>query len=193
VRRGRKLRRAGLVGLALLIAGCGERIDWSAPENFVLRERSVKQDDGVRLEYWSLVDASAAAVYAALADVDHYADFVPGVDAVQVLATGADTKTIRIAQRVIGRQSNATVDWHFFPAERRIEFHTRESTLSLNDGSFVVVPSPDGRRTLVRSSYFVREGEGQMQPVPIGVLAAGTRESFLGAAAAVKRRAIRAG
>lgn len=141
------LGRVGLVGVAVALAGCGDRIDRSAPESFVLRERGVKQADGVRLEYVSLVDAPAAGVYGALADVAHYPELVPGVDTVQVIAT---------------------------------------------DGSFVVTPSPDGRRCIVRSTYVVREGEGQMQSVPIGVLTAATREAFLGAAAAIKRRAMRA-
>src|SRR5262249_31585698 len=95
-----------------------------------------------------------------------------------------------IAQRVIGRQANAKVRWNLFPDRRRIEFTTLVSNLSRNDGSYEIQPSPDGTRCLVRSAFLVREGEGQAQSVPIGVVVSGTRESFLAAARGVKQRAM---
>lgn len=174
----------------LLLAGCGEgSVDWGAPENFVLREKSAKTDEGVKLEYWSLVDAPAQAMYEALADVEHLPDFVPGVDSVQLLEGSGTSKTVQIGQRVIGRQANAKVRWTFFPERRRIEFKTLVSNLSNNDGSYEIEPSPDGKRCLVRTTYLVREGQGQTQSVPIGVLVSGTRESFLAAARGVRQRA----
>src|SRR5207249_683129 len=83
------IRTAGRTTVAaaalLLVAACGEKaIDWNAPENLVLREKSSKVDDKVKLEYVSLVDATAKAVYDALADVEHFPDFIPGVDNVQL-------------------------------------------------------------------------------------------------------------
>src|SRR5262249_54419899 len=102
--------RRGVVGIALVLAACGEAgVDWSKPENLLLRETSAKKDDGVQLDYWSLVDASCKSVYDALTDVEHYPDFVPGVDRAQILSVEGNSKTIQIAQRVIGRQSNAKV------------------------------------------------------------------------------------
>jgi ribosome-associated toxin RatA of RatAB toxin-antitoxin module len=191
--RSRRVRRGlSLLTLALALGACRERgVDWNAPGNLLLREQSAKTDDGVRLEYWSLVDAPAQAVYDALADLEHYPDFIPGVDRLQVLGVDGNTKTVQIAQRVIGRQSNAKVEWTFIPERRRIEFHTAQSDLSYNDGSYDIEPSPDGKRCLVHSVFLVREGQGRAQGVPIGVLVSGTRESFLGAARGVQQRAAR--
>jgi len=185
-------RRAtsGLLGLLLLLAACGGGgVDWNKPEDFLLRENSTKKENGVQLEYWSLVDAPAQAIYDALADLEHYPEFISGVDSVQLLEASGNTKTVQISQRVVGRQSNAKVEWKFFPDQRRIEFKTLKSTLSSNDGNYVISPSPDNRRCLVRSTFLVREGEGQAQSVPIGVLASGTREAFLAGAQGVKKRA----
>ncbi|HYR95624.1 MAG TPA: SRPBCC family protein [Candidatus Binatus sp.] len=182
--------RPALAGLALLLAACGEAaVDWSKPENFLLREKSAKTDDGVQLDYWSLVDASCPAVYEALADVEHYPDFVPGVDRAQILAVTGNSKTIQIAQRVIGRQSNAKVEWTFHPEVRAIDFKTLASDLNYNDGHYALEASPDGKRCLVRTTFLVKQGQGMAQAVPIGVLAAGTREAFLAAAQGVKKRA----
>jgi ribosome-associated toxin RatA of RatAB toxin-antitoxin module len=179
-----------LLALTALAAGCGERgVDWSSQENFVLREESAKKDNGVELRYWSLVDVPCQAVYDALSDVEHYADFVPGVDRTQILTTGPDSKTIQIAQHVVGRQSNAKVEWRFKPKERQIDFTTINSDLSYNDGHYEMEDSPDKNRCLVRSTFLVKEGQGQTQQVPIGVLASGTREAFLAAAQGVKKRA----
>ena len=183
-----------LAGLTLALAACGEAgIDWSKPENFLLREKSAKKDDGVQLDYWSLVDAPCPAVYDALADVEHYPDFVPGVDRTQILMVGGNSKTIQIAQRVIGRQSNAKVEWTFHPEARTIDFKTLASDLNYNDGHYALESSPDGKRCLVRSTFLVKQGQGMAQAVPIGVLAAGTREAFLAAAQGVKKRAASAG
>jgi ribosome-associated toxin RatA of RatAB toxin-antitoxin module len=182
--------RRVLAGLTLLVAACGEAgVDWSKPENFLLREKSAKKDDGIQLDYWSLVDAPCQAVYDALADVEHYPDFVPGVDRTQILTVSGNSKTIQIAQRVIGRQSNAKVEWTFHPDTRTIDFKTLASDLNYNDGHYELESSPDGKRCLVRSTFVVKEGQGMAQAVPIGVLAAGTREAFLAAAQGVKKRA----
>ncbi len=179
---------ARLFAALLFVVGCGEpTVDWTAPEDFLFVEKASKTDTGVKLEYWSLVDAPAGAVYAALADVEHYPDFVPGVNRVQVLAVGEQTKTVQIAQQVISQQTNAKVEWTFHPAERRIEFRTLQSNLAYNDGSYKIEPSPDGTRCLVRTVFLVREGEGGT--VPVGVLTSATREAFLAAAGGVKRRA----
>jgi ribosome-associated toxin RatA of RatAB toxin-antitoxin module len=177
--------------LAATLLACGEApIDWSAPENFVYREKSVRKDEGAELSYASLVDAQCERLYAALADVERYAEFIPGVDRTQLLASDAGTKTIQIAQRVISSQSNAKVEWRFFPAQRRIEFRTLASDLAYNDGVYTFEPSPDGARCLVRSRFLVRQSEGRGQSVPIGVLAQATRDAFLAAAKGVKRRAV---
>ena len=183
--------RRVLLAVGLLLAACGEAgVDWSKPENFLLREGSAKKDDGVELQYWSLVDASCHAVYDALADVEHYPDFVPGVDRAQILAVDGGSKTIQIAQRVIGRQSNAKVQWTFHPDKRQIDFKTLSSDLNYNDGHYELEASPDDRRCLVRSTFLVKQGQGMTQAVPIGVLAAGTRDAFLSAAQGVKKRVV---
>jgi ribosome-associated toxin RatA of RatAB toxin-antitoxin module len=182
--------RKVVAALTLVVAACGEPVvDWSKPENFLLREKSAKKDDGVQLDYWSLVDAPCPAVYEALADVEHYPDFVPGVDRTQLLTVSGNKKTIQIAQRVIGRQSNAKVEWAFNPEARTIDFTTLASDLNYNDGHYALEASPDGKRCLVRSTFLVKQGQGMAQAVPIGVLAAGTREAFLAAARGVKKRA----
>ena len=82
------------LALALLLAaGCGERgVDWSGPENFVLREKSIKRDNAIELDYWSLVDASCQPVYDALVDIEHYPDFIPGVDRSQILSVAPNSK-----------------------------------------------------------------------------------------------------
>lgn len=185
-------RRAlvALLSSTLLVAGCGEAgLDWNAPENFLLREKSAKKDDGVQLEYWSLVDAPCQPVFEALADVEHYPDFIPGVDRSNLLAVTPDSKTIQIAQRVIGRQSNAKVEWKFNREKRQIDFTTLNSDLNYNDGHYEFEDSPDKKRCLVRTTFLVKEGKGMAQSVPIGVLAAGTRDAFLTAAGGVKKRA----
>jgi len=170
-----------------LLAGCGEKkVDWAAPENLMLYEESSKEDNNARLEYWSLNDAPCKPIYDALVDVEHYPEFIPGVDRANLLAVTENSKTAQVAQRVISRQSNAKIEWKFDPAKMHIEFTTLSSDLSYGDGSYEFVSSPDGKRCLVKSKFLVKALEGQ--PVPVGVLASGTRDSFLAAAKGVRKR-----
>ncbi len=185
----RKQPLFALATIVMLMAGCSRepKVDWSAPENFFYRETSSNVDGGIQLVYWSLTDTPADANYKALADVEHYMDFVDGVDRTQLLAQSGNTKTIQIAQRVIGRQNNATVLWTFHPETRKIEFKTEQSDLYYNEGSYEITPSPDGRRSLVKVTFIVKES--QYVSIPRGVLASGTRDSFEAAAKSIKKKA----
>jgi ribosome-associated toxin RatA of RatAB toxin-antitoxin module len=173
-----------LVGLALLL-GCGRAVDWSAPENLLMHEKATDRDGFVELEYWSLIDAPCERVYEALVDVEHYADFIPGVDRVQLLSQTDSSKTVQIAQNVIGRQANAKVEWMFDPRKPEIQFKTLSSDLTYNDGYYKFDESPDKKRCLVKSLFMVKQAQG----LSLGALGQATRESFLTAARGVKKRA----
>ncbi|MGH7858374.1 MAG: SRPBCC family protein [Candidatus Binatia bacterium] len=175
----------------LLLAACEREpeIDWSAPENIFAVEKTEKNEDGsTRLEFHSLIDAPADAIYKALAEPENYAMFVEGVSESGILSTAGETKTTYITQKVIGRQNRAKVKWTLHPAERKIEFETLESDLSYNDGWYSLTPSPDGKRVYVVSVYNLRQ-KGSTQ-IPPGVAASGAREAFKAAANSVKKRAL---
>jgi carbon monoxide dehydrogenase subunit G len=174
-----------------LLAGCQSKqsIDWSAKENFFVVEKVGKNDDGsVRLEYHSLVDAPADAAYKALAEPEDYVAFVKGVSDSGKISGEGNTRIIHITQSVIGRQTRARVKYTFHPEERKIEFQTIESDSTLNDGTYEVIPSPDGKRAYVVTVFNVREKSGQKMPP--GVMMSGTREAFLEAAQSIKARAL---
>jgi hypothetical protein len=174
--------------IALTSCSGGPSIDWSAKENFFAVEKSQETDEGGRLEFHSLVDAPALAVYNALADVEHYASFVDGVSESALVSATNNTKVIQITEQVIGRQSRARVKWTFNPAAMKIHFETLQSDANYNDGDYTVIASPDGTRSYVISIFHVK-WEGAPQNVPLGVLESATRESFEKAAHSVKRRA----
>ena len=172
------------VGLVLLL-GCGRTIDWSSPENLLIHEKATDRDGFAELDYWSLIDAPCQRVYEALVDVEHYPDFIPGVNRVQLLSKTDDSKTVQIAQNVIGRQANAKVEWSFDARKPEIQFKTLTSDLTYNDGYYKFEESPDKKRCLVKSLFVVKPGQG----LSLGALGQATRESFLTAARGVKKRA----
>lgn len=181
--------RVMLLGLLVLLAGCGERgVNWSAPENLIVSEQTAEKDGAVQLEYSSLIDAPCKAIYDALIDVEHYPEFIPGVDTTQIIALSENSKTVLIAQRVISRQSNAKVQWTFDPARPHVAFKTLTSDFSFNDGTHEFESSPDGKRCHLRTTFEVKPAPGSTA-VPLNVLAQATRDSFLGASAGVKKRA----
>lgn len=174
-----------------LLASCERKpaIDWSAKENFLAFENVGKNDDdSVRLEFHSLVDAPADAVFKALAEPENYSVFVQGVTDSGKISTQGNSQVIHITQNVIGRQNRAQVKYTFHPEQRKIEFQTLQSETTLTDGGYEITPSPDGKRSYVVSIFNVREKSGQKMPP--GVLVSATRESFLEAARSVKARAL---
>ncbi len=180
---------SALLSLVALVCGCGGgAVDWSAPENFIVREKTVDKDGKAELEYWSLVDATCQSIYDALVDVEHYPEFIPGVDTTQIIARTDTSKTILIAQRVVARQSNAKVEWTFDPTKRQIQFRTLTSDFSFNDGHYTFEESPDGKRCLVKTVYEIRPAEGG-QAVPLNSIRQSMRDAFLSASAGVKKRA----
>ena len=185
--------KVALAAMLIVLAACSheKKMDWSAPENFFYHEASSDVDGGVQLVYWALVDAPADAIYKALADVEHYSDFVDGVDRTQLLAQGENTKTVQIAQRVIGRQNNAKVKWNFQPEAKKIDFKTEQSDRYYNEGNYEIIPSPDGKRALVKVIFLVKESEHVN--IPKGVLASSTRDSFAAAAKSIKKKAVASG
>ncbi len=185
-----RLRKLAIVVLVVILGACAREktVDWSAPENFFYYETSADVEGGVQLTYWALVDAPAEGIYKALADVENYMHFVDGVDRTQLLKGSGNTKTIQIAQRVIGRQNNAQVLWTFHPEAKKVDFKTEQSDLYYNEGGYEVIASPDGKRSLVKVIFIVKESEHVN--IPKGVLASGTRDSFAAAAKSIKKRAL---
>jgi hypothetical protein len=188
--------RSGLLATALCVsslgAGCqkgGVDIDWSQKENFFVIEKTDKNEDGsIRLEFHSIVDAPADAVFNLLAAPEDWVVFVEGVSDSGKISTSGNSKVTHITQSVIGRQNRAEVKWTAFPDKKHLEFETVKSDFTLNDGYYDVVPSPDGKRCYVISVFNVREKAGTK--VPPGVLSSGTREGFAAAARSVKARAL---
>jgi hypothetical protein len=183
-------RRSGVRSVlqTLVLAACsacgGGGVDWSDPENLLYREKAGEDGGRVRLEYWSLLDVPCKPVYEALTEVEKYRDFIPGVDNVQLLSSTADSKTVQIAQRVIGRQNNAKVEWHFNADKRTIDFRTLASDLTYNDGHYEFDESPDKKRCLIRTTWWSKEGRG----LSVAALQQGTREAFMAAARGVRKR-----
>ncbi|MGH7899512.1 MAG: SRPBCC family protein [Candidatus Binatia bacterium] len=191
------MKRSSFMGLLLVslalsfVAACEEKpsIDWSAKENLVAHESVGKNDDdSVRLEFHSLVDAPADAVYQALAEPENYSVFVRGVTDSGKISGEGNSRVIHITQNVIGRQTRAKTKYTFHPDKKTIDFKTLESDTTFTEGSYEIVPSDDGKRSYVISIFNVREKSGQKMPP--GVVVSGTRESFLEAARSVKARAL---
>ena len=159
------MRLGSLVALGLsvvLLGACGGggSVDWNGPENLLVREESTSKDGGVELQYWSLIDSPCKPVFDALIDFEHYRDFIPGVDSTSLLASSENSKTILIAQRVIGRQNNAKVEWKWDASKPRIDFKTLASDVSFNEGYYEFQASPDGKRCLLHTLFLVKQKEG---------------------------------
>jgi ribosome-associated toxin RatA of RatAB toxin-antitoxin module len=187
--KGFSMRTTMIVLTLLLSAGCGgEGVDWSQPETLIVREKSATTDEGVQLQYWSLLDATCQQVFDALADVEHYPEFIPGVDSVQLMGQTDNSKTVLIAQRIISRQTSAKVEWTFSRAPLRVDFKTLTSDFAFNDGSYTFESSPDGKRCLVHFTFLVKPAKGAGAPSQSAVTEA-TRASFAPAVGGVKKRA----
>ncbi len=174
----------------LLSAAClrGERFDWEHQEDFMLsRSEDTLKDGSVRMEFVSLVNAPADALFMAFSDVEHHAEFVEGVTESKLVSSKDNKKTIDITNQVLGRPNRATIEWTIEPQKRKLSFKTIEARFTDNSAEYTIDPSPDGTRSRVTTLYYLRD---KGAPFPLHSLRTAIRESYLAALGSVKRRAL---
>ena len=183
--------RAALVAVVLFGApACSrERFDWEQPEDFFLT-RSVKTlDDGsVEMQFVSLVNAPADALFQALSDVEHHDQFIEGVTESTLVSSEGNRKVVDITNRVLGRPNRAKIEWTIDAPNRALSFKTIESEFTDNSAEYKVESSPDGKRARVTTVYHLREKGGN--PFPLHSLKMAIEDAYAAAVRGVKRRAL---
>jgi hypothetical protein len=177
-----------LVLLLLCTACWRDRFDWGQSENFMLSQSENTLDDGaVRMEFVSLVNAPADPLFLAFSDVEHHAEFVTGVSESKLVSSSGNKKVIDITNQVLGRPNRATIEWTIEPQKRMLSFKTIEAQYTDNSAEYVIAPSPDGTRSRVTTTYYLRDKGG---PFPLYTLRNAIRDSYVAAVSSVKRRAL---
>jgi ribosome-associated toxin RatA of RatAB toxin-antitoxin module len=179
-----------MLAVLLLSAAClRERFDWEHQEDLMLsRSEDTLKDGSVRMEFVSLVNAPADALFMAFSDVEHHAEFVEGVTESKLVSNKDNTKTIDITNQVLGRPNRATIEWTIEPQKRKLSFKTIQAQFTDNSAEYTIDPSPDGSRSRVTTIYYLRDKGGH--PFPLHSLRTAIRESYVAALASVKRRAL---
>ena len=176
--------------LLLLCAACSrDRFDWGGKEDFLLSQSEETQGDGsVRMEFVSLMNAPADALFMAFSDVEHHAEFVEGVTESKLVSSKDNTKTIDITNQVLGRPNRAKIEWTIEPQKRKLSFKTVEAQFTDNSAEYAIEPSPDGTRSRVTTIYYLRDKGGH--PFPLYSLRTAIRDNYVEAVSSVKRRAL---
>ncbi len=179
-----------MLALLLMSAAClRERFDWEQKEDYMLSQSDDTLKDGsVRMEYVSLVNAPADALFMAFSDVEHHAEFVTGVTESKLVSSKGNTKTIDITNEVLGRPNRATIEWTIEPQKRTLSFKTVEAQFTDNSAEYTIEPSPDGERSKITTIYYLRDKGGH--PFPLHSLRSAIKENYVKALESVKRRAL---
>lgn len=185
-------RRCWILAFALFaaVAACErDTFDWDQFENFMLQKTAKEQPDGaVKMTFLGLVDVNPDALFDALSDVEHHHEFIDDVMEVKLVSAEGNRKVVDIRNRVLGRPNDARIAWTIDKAARRMTFDTLEAKFTNNSAEYQVEGSPDGTRSRVTTTYYLRDKGGH--PFPIHSLKVAIEESYMKAVRGVKRRAL---
>lgn len=150
---------------------------WAGPAAEILSETFDKQDDTLRVELTSRLDAPVARVMRALTEPERSREFDDAVSRSELVRHHGNRKVVAFEIRVLGRPQESVLAFTFLPRENRVLIETVENQLTELRGEYILVPSPDGTKTLL--TYRASATDKTHMPIPVGMQKSAMREAFV--------------
>lgn len=151
--------------------------EWDGPVAEILSETLDKQDDTLRVEFTSRLDAPVARVMRALAEPERSQEFSDSVYRSELVRHDGNRKVVAFEIRILGRPQESTLAFTFLPQENRVLLETVENQLTELRGEYVLTPSPDGKKTLL--TYRASAKNKTHMPIPLALQKSAMREAFV--------------
>ena len=150
---------------------------WDGPVAEILSETLDKQDDTLRVEFTSRLDAPVAQVMRALAEPERSQELSNSVYRSELVSHHGNRKVVTFEMRVLGRPQESTLAFTFLPQENRVLLETVENQLTELSGEYMLTPSPDGKKTLL--TYRASARDKTHMPIPLALQKSAMREAFV--------------
>jgi hypothetical protein len=158
---------------------------WEGPVPEILSEKLEKQTDTMEVEFTSRVDAPLEAVLRAFAEPERSAEFSETVRFAKLLQHEDNRKVIEFEMVILGQTQRATMEFWFFPAEKRVLVKSVDNQFADVAGEYRFSASPDGSKTLL--TYSGTSKDKVKLPIPLAMQKSAVRETFVSAVRALKK------
>lgn len=160
-------------------------LQWEKPVADILSEKLEKDAGTMTIEFTSRIDAPVEAVFRAFTEPERTQEFSDTVRYSKLLRSEGNQKVVEFEMLVLKQPQPLTIEFTFFPDERRVALKTVESQFSDMSGEYRLTPSPDGTKTLL--TYTGTAKDKVKVPVPLAFQKSALRETFVSTIHALKK------
>jgi len=103
----------------------------------------------------------------------------------RLVSSQDNRKVVEFQAKVLGRPQSFTLEFIFFPSEKRVTFKTVENPLADMQGEYRFLSSPNGKKTLI--IYQATSRDKVSLPIPLSMQKSAAREGFVSLVLALKK------
>ena len=159
---------------------------WEGPVEEIVFEKLDKDGKVFDIELHSRVDAPADAVWAAMKQPEKLAENSDQYKKSTLLSETPNSKQLELHVLALDNLQQFKVELTFDDAAKKITLKTLESTLADIQGTYELVPSPDGAKTLY--IYKAKQTDKVALPISVDVQRSAIKESFVNQVRAIKKQ-----
>ena len=159
---------------------------WEGPVEEIVFEKLDKDGKVFDIELHSRVDAPADAVWAAMKQPEKLAENSDQYKKSTLLSETPNSKQLELHVLALDNLQQFKVELTFDDAAKKITLKTLESTLADIQGTYELVPSPDGQKTLY--IYKAKQTDKVALPISVDVQRSAIKESFVNQVRAIKKQ-----
>jgi carbon monoxide dehydrogenase subunit G len=160
---------------------------WEGPVEEIVFEKLEKDGKVFDVELHSRIDAPIDAVWAAMKQPEKLAEYSTQYKKSELLSAEGNKKVLELHVLALDNMQQFKVELTFDDATKTTTLKTLESTLADIQGSYELVPSPDGQKTLY--IYKAKQTDKVALPISVDVQRSALKESFVNQVRAIKKQA----
>jgi hypothetical protein len=160
---------------------------WEGPVEEIVFEKLEKDGKVFDVELHSRIDAPADVIWAAMKNPEKLAENSDQYKKSALLSESGNTKQLDLHVLALDNLQQFKVELTFDDASKTITLKTLESTLADIQGTYELVPSPDGQKTLY--IYKAKQTDKVALPISVDVQRSALKESFVNQVRAIKKQA----
>ncbi len=159
---------------------------WEGPVEEIVFEKLDKDGKVFDIELHSRIDAPVDTVWAAMKQPEKLAVNSEQYKKSALLSESGNTKQLDLHVLALDNLQQFKIELTFDDASKTITLKTLESTLADIQGTYEIVPSPDGLKTLY--IYKAKQTDKVALPISVDVQRSALKESFVNQVRAIKKQ-----
>lgn len=159
---------------------------WEGPVEEITFEKLEKDGKVFDVELHSRIDAPIDAVWAAVKTPEKLAENSTQYKKSELLSAEGNKKVLELHVLALDNMQQFKVEITYDDTAKTASLKTLESTLADIQGTYELVPSPDGQKTLY--IYKAKQTDKVALPISVDVQRSALKESFVNQVRAIKKQ-----